>query len=238
MTCNIFQELMQHLSAVQMRTMADLLEDTWHEGDRVWTRYNPTDTLSYSARNSENTGNRWQLLGAVSHFHYSPGPALTWAPKAQGRVSWVSLTPNMWCLSKQHPVIQTPTGCATRQFNSEKKSGELTYILHVESQYCPEFRSQPCAPIRHYLSKCLKLGSSINPPPCSITQLISWPNSVRHSHHHPPCFNSPEALWMPTFMDSSCSFTKQEFWLTHGPVRTVPSLMPSPLPRGTGRTNL
>ena len=81
-----------------------------------------------------------------------------------------------------------------------------------------------CAPICHYLAKCLKLGSSINPPPCSITQLISWPNSGRCSHHHPPCFNSPEALWMPTFVDSSCGFTKQEFWLNHRPLRTVPSL--------------
>ena len=128
----MFQELMQHLSAVQMRTMDDLLEDTWHEDDRVWTRYNPVDTLSYSARNSENTGNWWQLLGAVSYFHYSPGPAITWAPKAQGRVSWVSLTPNMWCLSKQHSIHQTPTGCATTQFNSDRKLGELTYILHVD----------------------------------------------------------------------------------------------------------
>ena len=44
------------------------------------------------------------------------------------------------------------------------------------------------------------------------------------SHYCPPCFNSPEALWMPTFVDSSCGFTKQEFWLNHGPVRTVPTL--------------
>ena len=115
-------------------------------------------------------------------------------------------------------------GCATMQFNLERKSGEVTCIQHVESQNYPEFRGQPCAPLRHYLSKCLKLGSSINPPPCSITQLISWPNSGRCSHHHPPCFNSPEALWIPTFMDSSCSFTKQEFWLNHRPLRTVPSL--------------
>ena len=158
MTCNIFQELMQHLSAVQMRTMADLLEDTWHEGDRVWTRYNPTDTLSYSARNSENTGNRWQLLGAVSHFHYSPGPALTWAPKAQGRVSWVSLTPNMWCLSKHHPIPQTPVGYARMQFNLERKSGEVTYILHVESQNCPNFRSQPMCAHLSLFGKVSKTG--------------------------------------------------------------------------------
>ena len=127
--------------------------------------HNQLDILSYSAWNSENTSNWWQLLGAVSHFHYSPGPALTWAPKAQGRVSWVSLTPNMWCLSKHHPIPQTPMGCARTQFNLERKSGEVTCILHVESQNCPEFRSQPCAPICQYLSKCLKLGSSINPPP-------------------------------------------------------------------------
>ena len=44
------------------------------------------------------------------------------------------------------------------------------------------------------------------------------------SHHHPRHFNSPESLWMPTFVDSSCGFTKQEFWLNHGPVRTVPTL--------------
>ena len=123
--------------------------------------HNPLDILSYSAWNSENTSNWWQLLGAVSHFHYSLGPALTWAPKAQGRVSWVSLTPNMWCLSKQYPVTQTPMGCATTQFNSERKLGEVTRILHVESQNCPEFRSQPCAPICQYLAKCLKLGSSV-----------------------------------------------------------------------------
>ena len=114
-------------------------------------------------------------------------------------------------------------GCARTQFNLERKSGEVTCIQHVESQNCPEFRGQPSAPIRHYLSKCLKLGSSINPPPGSITQLISWPNSGRHSHHHPPCFNSPKALWIPTFVDSSCGFTKG-ICLTHGPVRTVPSL--------------
>ena len=186
--------------------------------------HNQLDIFSYSAWNSENTDNWWQLLGAVSHIHYSPGPALTWAPKAQGRVSWVSLTPNMWCLSKQYPVTQTPMGCATMQFNLERKSGEVTCIQHVESQNYPKFRGQPCAPLRHYLSKCLKLGSSINPPPRSITQLISWPNSGRCSHHHPPCFNSPEALWMPTIVDSSCGFTKQEFWLTREPVRTVPSL--------------
>ena len=112
-------------------------------------RHNPLDTLSYSAWNSENTDNWWQLLGTVSHFHYSPGPALTWAPKAQGRASWVSLTPNMWCLSKQYPATQTPMGCATTQFNSERNSGEATCILQVESQNCPELRSQPCAPIRH-----------------------------------------------------------------------------------------
>ena len=49
------------------------------------------------------------------------------------------------------------------------------------------------------------------------------------SHHHPPCFNSPEALWMPTFMDwgfetSSWGFTKQVFFLNHWPVGTVPNL--------------
>ena len=130
----------------------------------------------------------------------------------------------MWCLSKQYPATQTPMGCATTQFNSKRKSGEVTCIRHVESQNCPEFRSQPCVPISHDLAKCLKLGHSITPPPCSITELISWTISGRCSHHHPPCFNSTEALWIPTFVDSSYSFTKQEFWLNHGPVRTVPTL--------------
>ena len=115
-------------------------------------------------------------------------------------------------------------GVWTMQFNSERKLKELTYILHVESQNCPEFRSQPCVPISHDLAKCLKLGHSITPPPCSITELISWTISGRCSHHHPPCFNSTEALWIPTFVDSSYSFTKQEFWLNHRPVKTVPSL--------------
>ena len=115
-------------------------------------------------------------------------------------------------------------GVWTMQFNSERKLKELTYILHVESQNCPKFRSQPCAPISHDLAKCLKLGHSITPPPCSITELISWTISGRRSHHHPPCFNSTEALWIPTFVDSSYSFTKQEFWLNHRPVKTVPSL--------------
>ena len=39
MTSNMFKELMQHLSAVQMRTIDVLQENTWHEGDRVETRY-------------------------------------------------------------------------------------------------------------------------------------------------------------------------------------------------------
>ena len=43
-------------------------------------------------------------------------------------------------------------------------------------------------------------------------------------HHHPPCFNTPEALWMPTFMDSSWGFIKQVFCLNHWPVGTVPNL--------------
>ena len=201
--------------------------DTWFEGDKARTRYTLSQPTWYTillCLELRNSDNWWQLLGAVSHFHYSPGPALTWAPKAQGRASWVSLTPNMWCLSKQYPATQTPMGCATTQFNSKRKSGEVTCIRHVESQNCPEFRSQPCVPISHDLAKCLKLGHSITPPPCSITELISWTISGRCSHHHPPCFNSTEALWIPTFVDSSYSFTKQEFWLNHRPVKTVPSL--------------
>ena len=44
-------------------------------------------------------------------------------------------------------------------------------------------------------------------------------------HHHPPCFNSPEALWMfSECLNSSWSFTKRGFWLNHWPVGTVPSL--------------
>ena len=35
----MFKELMQHLSAVQMRTIDDLPEDTWYEGEKVQTRY-------------------------------------------------------------------------------------------------------------------------------------------------------------------------------------------------------
>ena len=48
--------------------------------------------------------------------------------------------------------------------------------------------------------------------------------NTRPSHHQPPCFNSPEALWKPTSMESSWAFTKQVFWLNHGPVGPVPSL--------------
>ena len=33
MTGIMFPELMQHSSAAQMRTMDDLPEDVWHEGD-------------------------------------------------------------------------------------------------------------------------------------------------------------------------------------------------------------
>ena len=151
----------------------------------------------------------------------------------------------------------------------------------LRSQNCPQFKCNPCGTIPHDLAKCLKLGSSITPPPCSITQLIWWPKSgrpltqgshlvikdnsrhtkmSRHarqsesgavgshhvlentgpSHHHPrPRFNSWEALWMLSeCLNSSWSFTKWVFWLNHWPVGTVPSLVPSPLPRGTGRTNL
>ena len=39
MTRSIFPELMQHLLAVQVRTIHDLPEDTWFEGDRIQTRY-------------------------------------------------------------------------------------------------------------------------------------------------------------------------------------------------------
>ena len=57
--------------------------------------HNPLDTLSYSAWNSENTDNWWQLLGAVSHFHYSPGPALTWLTKHKGE--WVGFPWHQIC---------------------------------------------------------------------------------------------------------------------------------------------
>ena len=184
----MFQELMQHLSAVQMRTMDDLLEDTWHEDDRVWTRYNPVDTLSYSARNTENTGNWWQLLGAVSYFHYSPGPTITWAPKAQGRVSWGSLTPNMWCLSKQHSIHQTPTGCATTQFNSDRKLRELTYILHVDVSELSSVQMRAMCAHPSWFDKVSKTGKFRYPN-------SEFNNSVNLTTKPRKMFTSPPSLF-------------------------------------------
>ena len=115
----------------------------------------------------------------MSHFHYSPGSAITWAPKAQGRVSWVSLTPNMWCLSKQHPIPQTPTGCATTQFNSDRKSGKLTYILHVEVSELSSLQRPAMWAHPSWFDKVSKTGKFHYLTPCSITQLIWWPTSGR-----------------------------------------------------------
>ena len=151
----------------------------WQGQDKILPCHNPFDVLSYSPRNSENADNWWQLLGTVSHFHYSPGPAIAWAPKAQGRVSWVSLTPNMWCLSKQHPIPQTPTGCATTQFNSDRKSGELTYILHVEVSELSSLQRPAMWAHPSWFDKVSKTGKFHYLTPCSITQLIRWPNSGR-----------------------------------------------------------
>ena len=167
-----------------------------------------------------------------------PWPSTHLSCKTQGRVSWVSLTPNMWCLSKQHPVIQTPMGCVTTQFNSERKLGEVTCILHVESQNCPKFRNQPCVPIRHYFAKCLKLGSSINPPPGSITQLISWPNSEDSHITTLPVLTAQRLsesphLWILLVVSLNRNFD----WLM-GQWGLFPVSVLSPLPRATGRTNL
>ena len=131
----MFQELMQHLYAVQMSTLDDLLGDTWHEGDRVRTRYTLSQPNLYTLLFWRELWKYRSLVtasGCSVPLSLLPGPALTRAPKAQGRVTWVSLTPNMWCLSKQHSIPQTPPGYATAQFNSDRKSGEWIYILHVE----------------------------------------------------------------------------------------------------------
>ena len=149
----------------------------------------------------------------------------------------------------------------------------------LRSQNCPQFKCNPCGTIPHDLAKCLKLGSSITPPPCSITQLIWWPKSgrpltqgshlvikdnSRHtkvsrcarqsgsgaegslhvlkntgpSHHHPRHFNSPESLWMPTFVDSSLVSLNRNFDWIMGQWGLFPLSVSSPLPRATKRTNL
>ena len=40
----------------------------------------------------------------------------------------------------------------------------------------------------------------------------------------PPCVTTPNALWMPTFMDSYWGFTKQAYWLNHCPLVAVLNL--------------
>ena len=59
--------------------------------DRTLSHYNPFDTLPDSARNSENTDNWEQFLGAGSYFHESPLWSITWAPNHRGEWVWVSL---------------------------------------------------------------------------------------------------------------------------------------------------
>ena len=54
MTHNIFKELMNmftenmNVSAVQMRTIHDLPEDTWHDGDKVQTRNTMSQPTLYT----------------------------------------------------------------------------------------------------------------------------------------------------------------------------------------------
>lgn len=196
----MFQELMQHLFAVQMRTIHECcgthgLRVTRSEQDT--TCHNPLDILSYSAWNSEIPITGDSFRGAVCPTFITllaqHSPEL---PKHKGRASWVSFDTNMWCLETISSYPNT-YGVCTTQFNSKRKSGEVTCIRHVESQNCPEFRSQPCVPISHDLAKCLKLGRSITPPPCSITQLISWTISGRSPYHHLPVLTAQKLSESP-----------------------------------------
>ena len=72
--------------------------DTWFEGDKAWTRYTLSQPTWYTillCLELRNSDNWWQLLGAVSHFHYSPGPALTWLTKHKGE--WVGFPWHQIC---------------------------------------------------------------------------------------------------------------------------------------------
>ena len=87
---------------VQMRTIDDLPEDSWHEGDTVQTRhfFLKTHLIHYPIQ--AGTLNIW--INAESLWVQCPtfitplSPGLTWAPKAQGDWVWFSLTPNLWSL--------------------------------------------------------------------------------------------------------------------------------------------
>ena len=98
---------------VQMRTIDDLPEDSWHEGDTVQTRYFPLKThlICYSIK--PGTLNIW--INAESFWVQCPtfitplSPGLTWAPKAQGEWVWVSDTKSVvsletTCSSSNHPL--------------------------------------------------------------------------------------------------------------------------------------
>ena len=166
--------------------------DTWFEGDKARTRYTLSQPTWYTillCLELRNSDNWWQLLGAVSHFHYSPGPALTWAPKAQGRASWVSLTPNMWCPSKQHPILQTPTGCATAQFNAHRKSGELIYILHVEVSELSSVQMQSMWDHPSWFGKVSKIGK-FHYPTSLFNNSVNLMTKVRKTTHTgiTPCY--------------------------------------------------
>ena len=55
--------------------------------DKILPCCNPFVTLSCSASNSENTNNCWELLGSVSHVHYSPVPRTHLSSQTTGRVN-------------------------------------------------------------------------------------------------------------------------------------------------------
>ena len=82
----------------------------WQGQDKILPCHNPFDVLSYSPRNSENTDNWWQLLGAVLYFHYSPVPRTHLSSQNTGRLrldfpnttSLVSLETT--CNSFKHPL--------------------------------------------------------------------------------------------------------------------------------------
>ena len=113
------------------------------------------------------------VSGCNVNIHYSPFLEHHLSPKWQGTVIlYFSPTPNMWCLYQQHSIPQTPTGCVTSPFTSDRNQWSYCRFCRLRAENSSVQMAAMRSQVNHACDQIIKMEEcgSMTPSSNSTTQ--------------------------------------------------------------------